>query len=90
MNIAVSVKEPRFWETGDVNVVANGLCNHADYEIREEEDCDEYTEAVTGIAQPVYRYNVYVCNNPKCEAWRYEDDSEWHDANFIEDEEDDD
>jgi hypothetical protein len=68
--IKVKTIDPPFWADNHLVVVANGLCNHADYDFEDEEFIDNVDFAEGDIRTSTEP--IIVCR--KCKAWRYAND----------------
>lgn len=80
MEIYVKTVERPFWDSGQVTVVDNGFCNHANTE--EEES---YFENSCGDPGLDHKEQIIVCRT--CFAWRYANDdmkNGWHDETILE------
>lgn len=77
MHIIIKEAAIPFWEDENVNLVVNGICNHA------QTDLDEI-EGNIGPDSPFSTNidRILVCQ--KCDAWRYVGDDEWHNEMLLE------
>lgn len=81
----IKINEPnRLWYDHSVSVIVDGYCNHASA------DLDSVITLDMGNNGAVESSNrILACNHPRCEAWKFADDSEdytypWRDECYIE------
>lgn len=88
MNIYVKQVSQPIWDDGQVSVVVDGFCNHANYEEEAAEfEAAEYDPASEGYTPTgTIQENILVCR--RCHAWRYADEYpvRWHDEVILDDE----